>query len=168
MITLSSKVKQFLVFLVKLLVVVAAFYFIYNQLSTNTKLNWAQLGALLQAKATFLNVFFILTLSVLNRFLEILKWQNLVSSFKLISIFEATKQVLASLTAGIFTPNGIGEYAGKALFYPKVDTKKIIFLNLICNGVQMVVTIFFGVNFRIKKCFSGIFANSIWRKNTSS
>ena len=144
MITLSSKVKQFLVFLVKLLVVVTAFYFIYNQLSTNTKLNWAQFGVLLQTKATFLNVFFILVLSILNRFLEILKWQNLVSSFKVITVFEAVKQVLASLTGGIFTPNGIGEYAGKALFYPKKDTKKIIFLNLICNGIQMVITIFFG------------------------
>jgi hypothetical protein len=32
---------------------------------------------------------------------------------KPISVAEATKQVLAALTAGIFTPNGVGEYAGK-------------------------------------------------------
>ena len=56
----------------------------------------------------------------------------------------STKQVLASLTAGIFTPNGIGEYAGKAMFYDKSKTKTIVFLNLICNGIQMLITIFFG------------------------
>jgi hypothetical protein len=56
---------------------------------------------------------FILLLSVLNRYLEILKWQNLVSISNPFLLAEATKQVLAALTAGIFTPNGVGEYAGK-------------------------------------------------------
>jgi hypothetical protein len=49
----------------------------------------------------------------LESFFEILKWQNLVS-FYIKFQREATKQVLAALTAGLFTPNGIGEYAGKA------------------------------------------------------
>ena len=62
-----------------------------------------------------------------------------------ISVGEATKQVLSALTAGIFTPNGLGEYAGKALYYDKSKTKQIIFLNLICNGVQMILTIIFGL-----------------------
>ena len=144
MISISSKVKQFLVFSIKLLIVTVAFYFIYRQLANNNKLNWSKLIALSKEKLTFLNVFVILILSFLNRFFEILKWQNLVSCFKKISVHEATKQVLASVTAGIFTPNGIGEYAGKALYYPKKETKNIIFLNLICNGVQMIITVVFG------------------------
>ena len=144
MISIPNKVKQFLVFSIKLLIVVVAFYFIYSQLANNTKLDWSKFSVLLNKRATFWNVFFILSLSFLNRFFEILKWQNLVSTFKKISIFEATKQVLGSLTAGIFTPNGIGEYAGKALFYPKIQTKKIIFLNLICNGLQVIITVVFG------------------------
>jgi hypothetical protein len=36
------------------------------------------------------------------------------------------KQVLAALTAGIL-PNGIGEYAGKALYYEKSETTQVIF-----------------------------------------
>jgi hypothetical protein len=51
-----------------------------------------------------------------------LKWQNLVAFINKISLGEATKQVLGALTAG-FTPNGIGEYAGKALFFEKSNTK---------------------------------------------
>jgi hypothetical protein len=81
----------------------------------------------------------------LNRFFEILKWQNLVSFIKKISLFEATNQVLSALTAGLFTPNGVGEYAGKALFFEKAQTKNIIFLNLICNGAQVLVSLFFGI-----------------------
>ena len=67
-----------------------------------------------------------------------------MSFIKPISIGESTKQVLGALTAGIFTPNGLGEYAGKALYFDKNKTKKIIFLNLICNGIQMILTIIFG------------------------
>jgi hypothetical protein len=38
----------------------------------------------------------------------------------------------------------VGEYAGKALFFEKSKAKKIVFLNLICNGIQMILSIVFG------------------------
>jgi hypothetical protein len=144
MITIPHKAKQFIVFLIKLLVVTAAFYFIYDQLANNDKLDWEKLTSLVKERAGVWGILFLLAFSFANRFLEILKWQNLVSFFKSISLGEATKQVLGSLTAGIFTPNGLGEYAGKALYFDKKKTKKIIFLNLICNGIQMILTIVFG------------------------
>ena len=144
MITIPHKAKQFLVFSVKLLIVVGAFYFIYNQLATNDKLDWAKFLTLVKEKQSVLGIVFLLSLSFANRFLEILKWQNLVKFIKSISVGEATKQVLGALTAGIFTPNGLGEYAGKALYFDKSKTKTVIFLNLICNGIQMILTIIFG------------------------
>ena len=144
MLAIPYKTKQFLFFFVKLLIVVGAFYFCYLQLANNDKLDWDKFIVLLQKNKSFSGISFILFLSFLNRFLEILKWQNLVKTIKTISISEATKQVLAALTLGIFTPVGVGEYAGKALYYDKKSTKKIIFLNLICNGIQIVATVFFG------------------------
>lgn len=145
MITISHKAKHFLVFSVKLLIVVGAFYFIYNQLASNDKLDWDKFELLVQKKASVLGILFLLSFSVVNRYLEILKWQNLVAFIKPISVGESTKQVLGALTAGIFTPNGLGEYAGKALYFDKTKTKQIIFLNLICNGIQMILTIVFGL-----------------------
>ena len=144
MITIPHKAKQFGVFIIKLLIVITAFYFIYHQLVSNDKLDWAKFSALVKEKQSVLGILFFVSFSFANRFLEILKWQNLVSFIKPISVGEATKQVLGALTAGIFTPNGLGEYAGKALFFEKTKTKKIIFLNLICNGIQLILTIFFG------------------------
>jgi len=144
MITISHKAKQFGVFTIKLLIVIAAFYFIYHQLATNDKLDWMKFMALVEEKQSVLGILFLLSFSIANRYLEILKWQNLVSYIKPIAVGEATKQVLGALTAGIFTPNGLGEYAGKALFFERVKTKKIIFLNLICNGIQMILTVVFG------------------------
>ncbi len=145
MISILHKTKQFLVVLIKLLIVGGAFYFIYNQLANNDKLDWQKFIVLFQKNQSIGGIAFILLLSVLNRFFEILKWQNLVTFIHKISLSEATKQVLGALTAGLFTPNGIGEYAGKALFFDKSNTKKVIFLNLICNGIQMILTVIFGI-----------------------
>lgn len=144
MISISHKAKQFLVLLVKLLIVGGAFYFIYNQLANNDQLDWEKFIILFKKNQSISGISFILLLSVLNRFFEILKWQNLVSYLHKISLSEATKQVLGALTAGLFTPNGVGEYAGKALFFEKSKAKKIVFLNLICNGIQMILSIILG------------------------
>jgi hypothetical protein len=144
MISISHKAKQFLILLIKLLIVGGSFYFIYNQLANNDKLDWEKFIILFKKNQSVAGISFILLLSVLNRFFEILKWQNLVSYLHKISLPEATKQVLGALTAGLFTPNGVGEYAGKALFFEKLKTKKVIFLNLICNGIQMILSDFFG------------------------
>lgn len=145
MISIPHKAKQFLVLLIKLLIVGGAFYFIYNQLAHNDKLDWQKFMVLFRKNQSITGIGFILLLSILNRYFEILKWQNLAGVIHEITLGEATKQVLAALTAGIFTPNGVGEYAGKALYYPKTEAKKVVFLNLICNGIQMILTVIFGV-----------------------
>jgi hypothetical protein len=144
MISISHKAKQFLILIIKLLIVGGAFYFIYTQLANNDKLDWEKFIILFQKNQSVGGISFILLLSVLNRFFEILKWQNLVSYLHKITLIESTKQVLGALTAGLFTPNGVGEYAGKALFFEKAKAKKIVFLNLICNGIQMILSIVFG------------------------
>jgi hypothetical protein len=145
MISISHKAKQLLVLLIKLLIVGGAFYFIYNQIAHNNQLNWVLFLEKFNKNKSFLGIVFILLLSFLNRFFEILKWQNLVSYIHKISLFDAIKQVLGALTAGLFTPNGIGEYAGKALFFEKSQTKNIVFLNLICNGIQLILSVVFGI-----------------------
>ena len=142
---ISNKTKQYLTLIIKLVIVFGAFYFIYDKLAHDDKLSWKQFSDILQHKFTIGWILFMLCFSVLNRFIEILKWKNLVLVIKKISLFTATKQVLAGVTAGLFTPNGIGEYAGKALYFPKTETKRVLFLNLICNGIQMVLTIIFGL-----------------------
>ena len=142
---ISNKTKQFLVLLLKIIVVSSAFYYIYNKLSSDNTLDLALL------KEVFVNpqhtwaILALLFLTFSNRFVEILKWQNLASLIHPISVGQATKQVLSALTLGIFTPNGIGEYAGKALYFPKKDTGRVIFLNMLCNGVQVIYAILFGL-----------------------
>ncbi len=142
---ISNKTKQYLTLIIKLTIVFGSFYFIYEKLANDDKLSWNQFSGILQDKFSFYWLIFMLGFSFLNRFLEILKWKNLVEVIEKISLYTATKQVLAGVTAGLFTPNGIGEYAGKALYFPKHETKRILFLNVICNGIQLIIAIFFGL-----------------------
>ncbi|MBD3582020.1 lysylphosphatidylglycerol synthase domain-containing protein [Flavobacterium selenitireducens] len=144
MIASARKAKQYWIALAKVLVLAGAFYYIWNSLANNDKLDWQQFMEKF-GNWTSPSIALVLSLSFANRFLEILKWQNLVSDIRPISLSESTKQVLAALTAGLFTPNGIGEYGAKALYFEKPLAKKIVFLNLICNGIQMLLSVIFGV-----------------------
>ncbi|MDM1530692.1 hypothetical protein [Myroides odoratimimus] len=142
---LSDKTKQYLVLLIKILVVSAAFYYIYNQLSNDETLDFHILGEVVSDPKNYLAIAALMFLTFSNRFVEILKWQNLSSLIKPVSVGQAAKQVLSALTLGIFTPNGIGEYAGKALYFEKKDAPRVIFLNMVCNGVQVIYAIVFGL-----------------------
>lgn len=138
---LPRKAKHFLIAAAKIMIVAAAFYFIWSRLRDEKSL-WEQ------ANLEMVPVWgwaVLLLLAFLNRFFEILKWQNLVASFKKISVAESSRQVLGALTVSIFTPNGIGEYGAKALFFEKSRAKRIVFLNLLCNGIQLVLTVVFGI-----------------------
>jgi hypothetical protein len=141
------KTKQFFFVLIKLSIVVGAIYFIYNKLSSNKELNINSFIELLSENDHFSlkNITFLLSLSIFNWFFEILKWRYLVSNIKRISFLSALEQSLGSLTASLFTPNRIGEYGVKAMYYKLADAKKVVAINLLSNSLQMAVTVGFGL-----------------------
>ncbi|MHB1105232.1 MAG: lysylphosphatidylglycerol synthase domain-containing protein [Lutibacter sp.] len=141
------KYKRFILLLIKLAIVIGAFYFISQRLTTNELLSVSQLKQ--QLSILFSKNYWLLLLLLLftdvNWLLEIFKWKTLASFEKKITFFEAYEYCLASLTASIITPNRIGEYGAKALYFEKKLQKKVMILNLIGNLSQLTVTIFFGI-----------------------
>ena len=77
--------------------------------------------------------------------MEILKWKTLVATIEKISFKNALEQSLGSLTASLFTPNRIGEYGAKAVYFSSGKRKKIVLLNFLGNMMQMGATVLFGV-----------------------
>ncbi|WP_183487256.1 lysylphosphatidylglycerol synthase domain-containing protein [Lacinutrix iliipiscaria] len=144
---LPYKTKQFFFVLIKLSIVIGAFYFIYNKVTSNPDLRFSDFVSILSKNRLFSlkNVSFLIVLSIFNWFFEIIKWQYLVDSVKKITFFEALKQSLGSLTASLLTPNRIGEYGAKALYYSSNYRKRILLLNFIGNVLQMSITVLFGV-----------------------
>jgi len=118
---------------------VAAVYYLWlhrgqwQNLSENSQLfSWKILSVLL-------------VFSFLNWFFEIKKWQELVKPVKNINFKEAGKQSLISFSISLLTPNRIGDYGAKALFYDKNERKKIVSLNFIAQTSQLVITILMGI-----------------------
>jgi len=143
---LHYKTKQFFFFLIKLSIVVGAFYFIYNKTIHNEQISFEYFIDKLE-KTIFSSTKTILILVLFtfaNWFFEILKWKTLTSFIKNTTFYDGFQQSLGSLTASLFTPNRIGEYGAKAIYYKKGNRKKIMLLNLIGNSTQMAVTALFG------------------------
>jgi len=61
------------------------------------------------------------------------------------SFKKALIQSLASLTTSLITPNRIGEYGAKALYFEKKQRNQILGLNLVGNFYQLLMTLIFGI-----------------------
>lgn len=138
--------KQHLFILLKWLVIVLACFFIIYKLTYNNLLSWEDF--VLQINQLFVQPIWLLLLLLLftdaNLILEMIKWKGLVTVEKKIDFYQAMEQVLASLTVSIITPNRIGEYGAKVLFFEKKLRTKIILLNALNNGYQLIATLVFG------------------------
>ena len=141
------KYKSQFIVLLKWVIVLGAIYFIYKKLTSDNSISLNQFKeqfAILSSK-TIWQLLALLLFTDLNWLLEIFKWKKLASVEKKLSFLEAFEQCLASHTASIITPNKIGEYGAKALFFEKEKRKKIMTLNLIGNFSQLIATIIFGI-----------------------
>ncbi len=144
--TVPYKTKQFFFVLIKISIVVAAFYFIYQKLAQNSDLKFSVFTELLTKNTLFSlkNGIILAFLSFFNWYFEIVKWQQLVTPIQNISFKNALEQTLGALTASLFTPNRIGEYGAKAMYFTKDYRKRILLITLIGNLIQMGVTVLFG------------------------
>ncbi|MEC3906699.1 hypothetical protein VOI54_06690 [Tamlana sp. 2201CG12-4] len=133
--------------LIKLSIVTGAFYFIYYKLVDSTELKYTDFIDFIAKNNIFTiaNLVFLVFLTSFNWFFEILKWKTLVGFIKTISFKNALEQSLSSLTASLFTPNRIGEYGVKAMYYAVNLRKRIVFINLINNLLQMAITTILGI-----------------------
>ncbi|WP_347173705.1 lysylphosphatidylglycerol synthase domain-containing protein [Polaribacter uvawellassae] len=164
--SVSYKSKQFLALVVKLFIVIGCGYYIYDKIFTNQQQSISNFLSILTKNDVFSlkNALFLLIFTFFNWFLEISKWKILANQAQKTSFSEAAIQSLASLTTSLITPNRIGEYGAKALYFKKALRKKIVALNIVGNVSQLIITIAFGIigclylffNFKIQFDFTNV------------
>ena len=146
MYNILQKYFSSLVFLIKVLIITGAYYVISDKLLNNDHFSnflWSErIESLGSTGVSFL--IFLLLLTVVNWVLEIKKWQSLVVTIKNISLKTSAEQSFASLTASLITPNRIGEYGAKAVYFKKEQRPKVLLLNFMGNAYQMLITILLG------------------------
>lgn len=147
MYNISKKYYAGLAFFGKLLIIAGAYYLIAEKVMQQDHwtgmIDKAGASVMTRAQGALLPLLFLL--SVANWCLEARKWQELVASFKSIPFMQAARQSLASLTVSLITPNRIGEYGAKALFFEGPERRRVLLLNFLGNFSQMAVTLLFGI-----------------------
>ncbi len=130
----------------KLLCVFLAVWFIYDK-AFNSKENLDYLSNLMAASrgpnVAVLSITIFLLMFV-NWYIESLKWRRMIAKIEIITPFRAFEAVLSGLTVSFFTPNRIGEYAGRVFHLGKSNRITATLITMLENSAQLVITIIFG------------------------
>ena len=117
---MTGRAKKILSYLLKIGILVLAFWFIYHRILKNdTNLqNFNRLINNITLNRVILTIAFVVILMIANWVLESLKWRYLTRRLAPMSAWQAIEAVFCGLTWAIFTPNRIGEYGGRVMFLP--------------------------------------------------
>ncbi|MBT8218209.1 MAG: flippase-like domain-containing protein [Bacteroidia bacterium] len=131
--------------LVKFLISSMLIYFIYNQLADKGDLS--EVWSSFRQNIGFGNIG-LLVLCVLlmpfNFILENYKWRYLLTGMAYVSFWRSLKAILCGATLGIVTPNRLGEYGGRVLYFESRDNWKAIIATGVGNLAQLIVILSIG------------------------
>jgi uncharacterized membrane protein YbhN (UPF0104 family) len=134
-------------FTFKLFLVLIALVFIYLKVFNREE----NLDYILQLKIAlaqpgitwiFIAVFFLM---ILNWTIEAIKWKMMMEKLEAVSLGRSVEAVLSGLTISFFTPNRIGEYAGRVFHLRPGKRIKATLVTIIENCSQLLITIITGV-----------------------
>lgn len=142
---MTSNYKKILTALIKIAVVVFAFWFIYHKLTKHNDLKqFVLLVKDIPPVQVWSVVAIVFLLMFLNWGIEAVKWQKLIAKVEQISLWRAIESVFCGLTWAVFTPNRIGEYGGRVFFLsPKRRIAGVVAMT-VGNMGQLVLTNVFG------------------------
>lgn len=138
---MNRQTKKILSVIIKITVLVLAFWFIFQKLSNNQNIsNFRSLTDKLSASSVQTVIASLVVLMLLNWFIEALKWKYLLRNVEKLTTWRAVESVFCGLTWAVFTPNRIGEYGGRVFFLS--PRKRIIGVISMAVGAvaQMVIT----------------------------
>lgn len=139
------KSKQIFFLVAKFLIIAAALFFLFQTLNELSYTEFLFIkSAFLSSENGLLFILFLLFISTINWILEIEKWRLLANEITQVSFKNAVKQSLVAFTSSIMTPAKAGDFISKTLFFPSKYRARVIWLNTINNGTQLVATVLFG------------------------
>ena len=80
-------------------------------------------------------------LALINWSLEAVKWKFLISKTEKISFLKSLRAFFNGITLSFFTPNRIGEFAGRVIYLRSENTVTGALLSFIGSAAQLLVTI---------------------------
>ena len=139
---LTKAAKKIFSLLIKIGVLLLALVYIYHQFieKGDSLKRFQQLVDHISQQQVTITMSAIVLLMLLNWILESIKWKYLINRVQKISIWESIEAVFCGLTWAIFTPNRLGEYAGRVLFLPNRKRIHGVFAMAVGAFGQSVIT----------------------------
>jgi len=130
----------------KILLAVFAFWFVYDKISEQKDAEGylMQLKEAFQRPETMYSLIVVLILMFFNWLAEAMKWKLMIDRIEKISLFRSLEAVCSGLTISIFTPNRVGEFAGRVFHLEKANKIQATIITIIENVSQLLVTLLIG------------------------
>ena len=159
---LTARGKKLFSYLLKLGILALAFWFVYHRILKNSGnlQNFQVLVSHITYNKVLNTIVFVVLLMIVNWVLESLKWWYLAKELSPMSIMLAIESVFCGLTWAVFTPNRIGEYAGRVMFLPNRKRIHGVFMMAVGSFGQNVITNVLGAGASVWFLYSFLNLNS--------
>lgn len=137
----NLKVQKTFVWTLKLVLFIAVLFFFVQQI---LRIEFNQFNSIQLEHPMY--IVLVLLLLPVNWGLELVKWQRILKVNNIhYNLKELSHSLFSGVTTGIITPNRIGNFIGRMLFFKGKLRGQLILGTLYSNFSQFLVTLFFGV-----------------------
>lgn len=142
----SNRVLKSSIILIKTAIVTASVYFIYVKVISRPDFDdmITNLSKTINEPSGLSVIVSIMLLMLLNWFLETAKWRLLLRRISPVSWFRGFRSVLSGVTISVFTPNRMGEFAGRVMHLDSGVRIKSAIASVIGSMNQLLITIVAG------------------------
>ena len=130
----------------KLCLALSALWFIYLKVVSheNSADYLTQLKTAVGQPGSASLFFIVFLMMILNWTTEAVKWKFMIGKIEHIKLTRALEAVFSGLTFSFFTPNRIGEYAGRVFHLRQGIRMQATFITVIENSSQLLITLLTG------------------------
>ncbi len=133
--------------LLKVTVAMASLYFIYKRVIEKENFTGFKIfiDRQMLLPQTWLHISIITGLMFLNWMTEAIKWKLLISKITQIKFTTSLAAVFSGVTVSFFTPNRVGEFAGRMMFLNSEVRTQSVLSTVIGSISQLIITIVAGL-----------------------
>jgi uncharacterized membrane protein YbhN (UPF0104 family) len=141
-----TKIHKIYSLLIKWSVIVLSFWFIYRRIFVRENLDdlISSFSYILNQKNFYPFVFLVIFLMLLNWGAETVKWKYMIRKIEEVPFLKSVVAVFSGITVSIFTPNRVGEYAGRVFVLERASRWEGALITMIGSLSQLLITIIAG------------------------
>jgi uncharacterized membrane protein YbhN (UPF0104 family) len=147
LIQITPNQKKHFTLIFKIAIVCISLWVIYKQVivKENFSQSLNEYRVLLNERNTWIIISALLVMMFFNWMIEAVKWQLLMNKIQKVSFLLSLSAIFSGITVSFFTPNRIGEYAGRVLHLNAPARIKAVLATLVGSMNQLLITVIAGV-----------------------